>query len=118
MCIYTPIIRIAFIGLPQICAIFAVLTDNLMLTNYFSNNLYGLPYDAHTPASMWHTPDALLRYHLQFLNQGFDKGLYILLIMRPLSNASRKNVPGLRSGNMASQFITLIYLSSRKVVYT
>ena len=45
--------------------------------------------------SMWHTPDALLRYNLQFLNQGFDKDLYILWIMRPLSNASRKNVPGM-----------------------
>ena len=31
------------------CAICAVLTDNLMLTNYFTNNLYGLPYRPHTP---------------------------------------------------------------------
>ena len=44
-------IRIEFIGLPKICAIFAVLTDNLMLTNYFTNNLYGLSYRAHTPGT-------------------------------------------------------------------
>ena len=43
--------------------------------------------------------------------------------MWPLSNASRKNVPGMfyrieEIGDLASQFITLIRLSSRKVVYT
>ena len=30
------------------CAIFAVLTDNLMLTNSFTNNLYDLPNRPHT----------------------------------------------------------------------
>ena len=31
------------------CAIFALLTDNLMLTHSLTNNLYGLPYRPHTP---------------------------------------------------------------------
>ena len=35
--------------------------------------------------SKWHTPDALLWYHLQFLNQSFDKVLCILWTMQPLS---------------------------------
>ena len=31
------------------CEIFAVLTDNLMLTNSFTNNVYDLPYRPHNP---------------------------------------------------------------------
>ena len=31
------------------CAIFAVLTYNLMLTNSFTNNVYDLPYRPHNP---------------------------------------------------------------------
>ena len=35
--------------------------------------------------------DAILWYDLQFLNQVIDTFLYILWMMRPLSNTSRKN---------------------------
>ena len=43
----------------------------------------------------WHTADALLWYGLQFLNYAIDKVLYILWMMQPLSNPSRKNTPGM-----------------------
>ena len=43
-----PYIRIEFIGLPK-RAIFAVLTDNVMLTNSLTNNVYGVPYRPRTP---------------------------------------------------------------------
>ena len=75
------------------CAIFVLLTYNLMLTNSFINNLYDLPYRPTLLTSTCHTADARLWYDLQFLNQGIDKIMYILWIMRPLSNMSTKNVP-------------------------
>ena len=34
-------------------------------------------------AATWHTPDALLWYGLQFLNQGINNVLYILWMIRP-----------------------------------
>ena len=31
------------------CALFAVLIDNVMLINYFTNNVYDVPYRPHNP---------------------------------------------------------------------
>ena len=46
-------------------------------------------------AATRHTPGALLWHGLQFQNQGIDKVLYIFWMIRPLSNMSRKNAPGM-----------------------
>ena len=92
MGIHTPnFIRIGVIGLPKTCAIFALL--NYRLHNV-SPTCMASPTVHTLLTATWHTHDALkLWYGLQFMNQDIDKVLYILWIMRPLSNAAGKNVP-------------------------
>ena len=46
-----PHIRIEFIGLPKRCAMIVLLIYKLMLTHFFTNNLYGLPYRPYPPGS-------------------------------------------------------------------
>ena len=48
-CASTPQYKDWVYWITKTCAIFALLTYNLMLTNYFSNNLYDLPDRPHTP---------------------------------------------------------------------
>ena len=47
-------------------------------------------------------------------------GLYIFWMMQPFSNTSRKNAPGMLCwvdvGDLAGQFITMIHMSSVKVM--
>ena len=72
----------------------------------------------------WHTPADLLLHSLPFLNQGIDQVMSVLWMMRPLWNTSRNNIMfqvcsiGLRSGDLAGQFITLMHASKRKVMGT
>ena len=44
-----PHIRIRYIFFSKTCAIFALLSYKLILSNYFTNNLYALPYRSQTP---------------------------------------------------------------------
>ena len=77
------------------CAIFALLTYKLMLTHYFTNNLPDLPYRSHTVDNNVSYYGCPLVVWPEFLNQGIDKVLYIIWMMRPLSNTSRNNAPGM-----------------------